>query len=623
MPIFLRWLLNLGPTNPIAVRLVQNGSRRAKHLYIRAAYLGVLVAAMLVLLLANSSAANLSYRELASAASAAFVGISYLQIFLICVLAPVFMGGAISQEASPRTWEVLLTTPMSSGQVVLGNLLGRLFFVLSLLLASLPLFALTQYFGGVPGSAIFASYAVAGCAALLVGAIAISLAVSRLAGKRAFFAFYVCVISYLGVTWALDSFLRPSRGGGVTVVTALNPFLTLEALLNPTTYPRALPGTQAGLAGLLLESPVGVWCGGSVILSVVFLVASTISVRAGGLQTLASRSGAGVPWYRRVLGFGAAGSEHRPPRTVWQNPIAWREAAARGGTLGKAVARWTFVLLGGLFGAMLVVLFHVGRFDLPTFRLALGATVWCELAVITLVAINISATAISREREDGTLDILLTTPITASAYLRGKLRGVLSYLAPLLAVPMGTLVLAGLYVLAGGLGRSGGVTRTTQLVIPSTGNTVGVEVPAVLPEAGLLGLLAAVPFLAVCVMIGLLWSLRSKGTISSVVAAVGVVGVIAGTIGLCAWNAGAEIPMVGPALSALSPASLVGAACYPEDALRETLSRSRGGGLGVARVSLAIGALAAGVIYALVGQAIHSHMVRQFDATVRKLAGQK
>ena len=31
MPVFLRWLLRLGPTNPIAVRLVQNGSRRTRH----------------------------------------------------------------------------------------------------------------------------------------------------------------------------------------------------------------------------------------------------------------------------------------------------------------------------------------------------------------------------------------------------------------------------------------------------------------------------------------------------------------------------------------------------------------------------------------------------------------
>src|SRR5437660_10715660 len=108
-------------------------------------------------------------RQLASIGAKNFIWISYLQLFLLCILAPVFMGGAIAQEAKPRTWEVLLTTPMSAAEIVLGNLFGRLFFVIGLLVCSMPLFALTQYFGGVPGSAILASYLVAGCTALLVG----------------------------------------------------------------------------------------------------------------------------------------------------------------------------------------------------------------------------------------------------------------------------------------------------------------------------------------------------------------------------------------------------------------------------------------------------------------------
>jgi hypothetical protein len=34
MPVALRWLLCLGPLNPIAVRLVQGGSRRRRHPYL-------------------------------------------------------------------------------------------------------------------------------------------------------------------------------------------------------------------------------------------------------------------------------------------------------------------------------------------------------------------------------------------------------------------------------------------------------------------------------------------------------------------------------------------------------------------------------------------------------------
>lgn len=618
MPVFLRWFLRLGLTNPITVRLVQNGSRRVRHMYIRSAYLAVLIVALMWLLLKDTSGA-LSYRTLASAASSAFTSIAYLQILLICVLAPVFLGGAIAQEASPRTWEVILTTPLSAGQIVLGNLFGRLFFVLALMAASLPLSALTQYFGGVPGRSIFASYAIAGCTALVVGAVAISLAVSRIAGRRAFFAFYVGVISYLFVTWALDQYLRASgqgavNGSGVTIMTALNPFLTLTALLNASTYPTAPPGTGSGLRAWLLESPVQTFCVGSSLLSLAFMTAATFTIRAGGLQTLAQlgKTG-GIPWYRRVLGLGASGAEFRPPRHVWTNPIAWREAAARNATLGRILARWSFVILGLLLAMVLLVGFHRGSLDSGTFRLALSAAAWGESAVIALVAINMAGTAISREREDGTLDILLTTPVTAGAYLTGKLRGLIAYLLPMLAVPVLTLGLAGAYVAAGGLGREGGV------MIKHTVGSGAVEIPAVVPEAGLIAMFTLIAFTAFCVMVGLNWSLRSKGTIGSVVVSVGVVGVVTAILGLCAWQAGAGIPVVGPAVSALSPAALVHALVNPEIALRETVAGNSG--LTAARVGLVIGGLLAAGMYALACYGIHAHMTRTFDMTVRRLAG--
>src|ERR1043166_308670 len=127
MAVFLRWFLRLGPTNPIAVRLVQNGSRRTKHMYIRAVYLAVLVVVLLWFMLIGAGGNQLNMRQMAAVGADNFIKISYLQIFLICILAPVFMGGAIAQEANPRTWEVLLTTPMTAAEIVLGNLFGRLF----------------------------------------------------------------------------------------------------------------------------------------------------------------------------------------------------------------------------------------------------------------------------------------------------------------------------------------------------------------------------------------------------------------------------------------------------------------------------------------------------------------
>ena len=270
--------------------------------------------------------------------------------------------------------------------------------------------------------------------------------------------------------------------------------------------------------------------------------------------------------------------------------------------------------MGGVFGFVLVWFYHDGTLSHEDFRLALSATAWGETAVIALVAINMAGTAISREREDGTLDLLLTTPVTASAYLTGKLRGLIAYLLPMLAVPVGTLVIAGAYVGSGGFGRTGGVTVSTTL------GTAATVVPVVIPEAGLWAGVVLVPFAAFCVMVGLNQSLRSRGTIGSVVATVGIVGAFAAVVGLCGWQAAAEIPAVGPALGAMSPASLIAAATQPEVAMQKTIDSS---GLGSARVSLGFGAIIAAGLYAVICYVIHGHIVRTFDMTVRKMAGQR
>lgn len=636
MPVFLRWFLNLSILNPISVRLIQNGSRRSRHLYIRVVYLGVLILVLLWSLLAVMGS-SLSYSQLAQAGASSFTWIAYLQVGLICILAPVFMAGAIAQEASPRTWEVLLTTPLSGVQIVLGNMIGRLFFILALLFASLPLFGLTQYFGGVPGSAIFASYLVSASAATLVGSIAIALAVSRMAGTRSVFAFYVSVVSYLAITAGIDAFLRTAgsgagpKGQGVTYMTGLNPFLAIQALLNPTTYPRATVGSQTGISAWLLESPVTTWCVGSLVLSFLLLGLSVLTVRTGGLGALTSEQG-GVPWYRKMFGLGGAGAEHRAPRPVSHNPIAWREATARNATLGRIIARYAFIAAGLSWALLLIFWFHTSTNPLAakTFRLAMEVTVWGELAVIVLVAINMSSTAVSREREDGTLDLLLTTSITPSSYLLGKLKGLVAYLLPMLAVPLGSLLLAGLYVMVGGFGRAGGVEvplrgmQTATTAVAGASAAAGPTEPIVLPEAGLIAPLVVIPFVAWCVMVGLSWSLKSKGVLGSVVGTVGVVGVIAGIVGLCAYKSAESMPAVGPAIGALSPATLVHACLSPAEAMAESVSSSNAGvGLSAARTALFIGAVVAAAIYIGIVVGMHQSMVRTFDMTVRKLAGQK
>ena len=321
MPVFLNWLLRLLFTNPICMRLVQGGSRRMRHLYIRAGYLAMMIVVLLFLLLTSVGAGNLSLRELATAGADMFHGVSYLQVGLICILTPIFMAGAIAQEANPQTWDILLTTPLNNLQIVLGNLFGRLFFVIALLFSSLPLFAITQFFGGVPGESIFASYAIAGCSALLVAAIAVMLSVTRTAGRRAVFVFYISVVMYLFVTYAADLTWRKSFpvGSGAfhtTLMTPLNPFLSLEVLLNSNSYVPRDPIDFADTpwpVKMWFTRPIAMFCWLCVWISLFLIAFSTIRLRVIGAKV------GTVAWYRKLFGLGAKGATERPGRTVAAN----------------------------------------------------------------------------------------------------------------------------------------------------------------------------------------------------------------------------------------------------------------------------------------------------------------
>ncbi|MFK7961609.1 MAG: ABC transporter permease subunit [Phycisphaerales bacterium] len=617
MPALINWLLRLIPTNPIVMRLVHVGSRQMRHLYIRSGYLAVLIVVLLYVLIGPGQSSSLSLRELASAGANMFQGVSFLQIGLICLLTPVFMAGAIAQEANPKTWEIMLTTPLNNLQIVLGNLFGRLFFVLALLLSSLPLFVMIQYFGGVRGESIIVSYVVSGASALLVAAIAVTLSVTRTAGKRAVFIFYISVVMYLFVTAALDQLFSEQRPGSVTahltsIMTPLNPFLALRSMLDSNAYTpktREYFDTQPGWLVLTwMSRPVAVYSWLCFGLSFIMIAFSTLRLRVIGAKV------GSVPWYRKMFGLGAKGATEREARVVGHNPIVWRESVARGRTLAAMLGRWGFMTLGILIGLLVLVLFHVGQLSGPDFQVTMIAVLAAEVVIIVLAALNMSATAVSREREDGSLDIILTTPIQPGPYLRGKLVGLMQYLIPMMIVPVVTLGLAAGYIMLGGLGND----EVSQAVVLPGGGTI--SVPVVLPEGAIALPLLLVPFVAFCVMVGLHWSIKSKGTIGSVIAAVGILVVVLGVVSLCGNVSSKQMGAPGVVIASASPVNLVMLIANPDDTnggMFRALRQSQQGG----RMALLIGAAIFAVVYSAISAGMHAGMKKSFMMTVRRLAG--
>ena len=91
------------------------------------------------------NAANAS----ASIGQAIFATLSMFQLLLVCFIAPAFTAGAISLEREKQTLDLLISTPMRPGAIVVGKLLAALAFILLMILAGIPLSALVFMYGGV------------------------------------------------------------------------------------------------------------------------------------------------------------------------------------------------------------------------------------------------------------------------------------------------------------------------------------------------------------------------------------------------------------------------------------------------------------------------------------------
>ena len=129
--------------------------------------------------------------------------------------------------------------------------------------------------------------------------------------------------------------------------------------------------------------------------------------------------------------------------------------------------------------------------------------------------------------------------------------------------------------------------------------------------------LVLAPFIAFCVMVGLHWSIKSKGTIGSLIGAVGLVIVVVGVVSLCGVPAGKGLNVIGSAMSTFSPLNALYALVYPEQAIPDALKDD----VVAARMSLVIGAMLTAAAYTAVSYGMHTNMKRTFMMTVRRLAG--
>jgi ABC-type transport system involved in multi-copper enzyme maturation permease subunit len=684
------------PANPILRRVVETGGKRRRDLFIRCGYLGFLIGVVVFSLLSSGSNSfgGMSLAELAKVSAQLFRTTSYWQLGLVAFLAPIFTAGAITQEKDSQTYDILLATPLTNAQIVLGSLLSRLFFVIALLVSGIPVFSITQIFGGVAISSIGYSFGIAAATAFVTGSIAMAIAVFKVGTRRTIFSFYLFITIYLAGLWMLDTldYFHPTLASGArsstSWFTGIHPFLALRVIFHERDHiPPGVLDLPAHLQGWpfgwYFSSPHTFYIGFMFFLSLVLVTPSIFLLRRLAQSTNTARG-----WILQKLRI-STGDKTRKPRAVWSNPIAWREAKTKASAARATVLRYGFIAAGVIGALVLVVMYattidpgeyvilpgsvdaanntitvygkedppvritpdatfsvrdaagekrDVGVANLPAGRykvtgrepLAAGSNtlkamsfapidrkvgaddarkfllgmVGIEFAVILLIVTNAAASTVTREKEDGSLDLLLATPITSRYYIWGKLRGLVSFVIPLAAVPILSI---GFFVVYDCF-RAITSQDFDWIVFP--------ESLFILPGT----LVVVVAFAAI---LGMQMSLRCRRTVMAVMSSVGIVLGICVGLALCGYNAADNRAMgqVGLVFGSFSPFTLVTLLVDPRHFAGDQFgftSTDPSSNIAGARLLVFIFGWAATGAYCLVVWGMYKSMVKNFDMTIRK-----
>lgn len=601
------WFWRLLPANPILVRVVTSGGRRTRHLWARCIYLGVLFLVLLVFGVGQLGQPG-SLAELAKRSSNAFMAVSIAQLALMSFIAPIFTAAAITQEKDANTFHILLTTPLSAAQIVLGSLFSRLYFVWVLLLSGLPIFCITMIYGGVTAAEVFLSIGLAACTALVLGALAIMISITRIGTRRTILSFFVGVAVYMIGLWAVGTtawgqlpeapagelFPGAATPARMSWLAPLHPFMALFVVTHLTPPPDPADVYHYGRPWRwMLAHPHYAYMVVTTLASAVLVCFSLFLVRRG------AKEGERTWWTRLRAGLLAApdgADRRRRPRNVWDNPIAWREAATRAAAGGRSSLRWVLVGCGLLAGVGLLVAGSCGWWGLTpaSTRAALAALIAIELAVLLLVVTSTAATSLTREKESQTMELLLATPLTSRYILGGILRGLVTFVLPLVAVPAATMFL----FLLQDFFASRWIEAAGWLVA-----LVGAP-------------LMMVAYAALAAIIGLHFSLNSRKTAPAVMMSTSAVVLGAALLSGCVFAVPGRDPQLAALFSPIGPLAAVRAAVTPEALILRGTPAPRD--LLNVRLTFLLASLLFAGVYLAITFLLHRKMVRSFDMIVRR-----
>ncbi len=164
-----------------------------------------------------------------------FIVLSVFQLLLLSFVTPALTAGVINGERERQTFDLLLCTRLSSASIVLNKLLASIGYILLLLIASLPVFAIVYFFGGVLLSDMGRVILVSLAAAVTFGVIGIFCSTLFKRTQVSMVVSYILVLFFLVGTLAITIFQQGIQTGPYPKATAMyfsyaNPLVALFSI---------------------------------------------------------------------------------------------------------------------------------------------------------------------------------------------------------------------------------------------------------------------------------------------------------------------------------------------------------------------------------------------------------
>ena len=399
----------------------------------------------------------------------------------------------------------------------------------------------------------------------------------------------------MDATWVSEAPANPGRTQRLSWLAPFHPFLALDVALNRIKAPDITAVASYGPIGKYLAAyPAGTYILTTLSCSVLLTMLSMFFVRRCtklGEQSLLGRL---KPAFRKRNNQ----RKTRKPHQVWANPVAWREAVTRASATSRGMGRY-LVIGCGLIGALWLLVYYLkgwAGFNPSETRTWLAVIIAIEFALVLIIATNTAASSLTKEKESKTMDLLLATPLSSSYLIWGKLRGLVSFVLPLIAVPVISLLIFGI---------------TDEIRRPAE--------RAVYWETGMeIGSLMII-FSAYACMLGLHFSLKQRRTVKAVLLAVAVL-IGANTAIFLFWNMIVEgASVLGPALAAATPFTSIQYMIDPSSIVESQAAYLQK--IGSLRLSAFIGSAIFITLHAIVVFSWYKAMVRSFDMIIRKQSG--